>query len=530
MPLPTDSSDWFSFLEEAWSVESLSPEPPGVVVKTDADLWRIWRIAADLDLDLQNFDSWLSGIISQKSQRRTLAETIAGCLGLAGKIRLELEAGAVQRCAKCAGVMTTVKWREATSTAQRNFPDLRFVCVEPIKLLGDEKLKNSFSLQMYLEILGSERVVLDGKLVSRGALESDLLNSPFSKSAKWHDELKVVLATEPEESWAGEIVGVNPEREVVFRQEITRDSVCSTCGRVEDSEEFSADSLARADATELALWYWGDKKLTEILEWTVADLIAEFGLQADFNLEVLGSLGLLQFRAFLHAGDLVRADAFNLWVYMHAEQRGGRDLLAFDVPRAREVAGRALISDLLKTSGSRLFIDDGSHARFFEASSDHKNSFYRCIWGRARGCIARRVGVFDRVVAPFFETSEGRLSGVRAASFSSIGCLRCEDKLCKSCCGSGVQERYWGLKSGGVTLKEFMCLPLSAAAQLPGFGAVREILEKLVALGFGSLSLGSAEMVRTSPAWNGYEIYVADLLAGRVRGGWGEIEEILKPL
>jgi hypothetical protein len=57
--------------------------------------------------------------------------------------------------------------------------------------------------------------------------------------------------------------------------------------------------------------------------------------------------------------------------------------------------------------------------------------------------------------------------------------------------------------------------------------SVRELLLRLVELGFGDLSLGGTKMVRESPSWFGYETYVADLLRGTIRGDPTELKSLL---
>jgi hypothetical protein len=530
MRQPTGSSgsasEWFQIIKEAWELESLGHEPPGLVVKADPDLWELWRRAQKTGVLLENFDLWLGHLVAMEMVQ--LNVSVGHQLGLVERVTSIFSDAAIRRCLKCGGELLKRGWREIIKDAQATFPGRRFVCAEHIALPSDDSLKRSFSLEKYLDIFGSERVVIDGRVFHRSEVESEVLKTPFSSSEKWHRELMVVTASEPHDRWVGVVLGVDDSKYVVCRYDVLAGGLCKTCGQESDFADFD---LSRALFTEEARsWRFGETLFSDIRNWSVDDTISHLGLQEFYDLSVIRALGLGNLRAFQEIAELSRDEAFCVWSYVSLVRRSGADLLAFDIPGAGNVAVRQEIVRMLQAKGIRLFLDPGSSKRFFSAEDrDLKTTQerYRCSWLRSRGCLAHRLGVFEVLVSPFFETAEGRQVGVRAASFASVGCKSCLRDDCANCDGSGVVDRFSDLVFWGLSLKEYMRKPIRELSTFIPQESVRELLLRLVELGFGDLSLGGTKMVRESPSWFGYETYVADLLRGTIRGDPTELKSLL---
>lgn len=483
----------------------------------------VWQVITRANLvgrQISVFDVWLESFLEENL--RGVEKTVAAALGARGVVESWFK-GAQKGCGKCNGVVSRSNWREVTLSAEARFPGLKFYCAENIGST-DGKF-SSLSLLECLDIFGAERAVIDGKLVLKSGMESDLLESSLRISRGWQDELMVVLGWEPGDDWCGFVLGVDSERKVLFREEVTAAGRCSVCGVEVAVEPFDfAKFLDQPGET----WLVEGKSCARFRDYSVGDFYAEQSARRELARRVgVAELGLLQ-----NVVDLSREQAFGLWAFLQAGIESGRVLVSFDVPSGGRSGEREAIVEQVVANSGWLVMDEESGARFFEVQKRREGGVlgerrYRCSWGRQRGPLAYRLGIFEKVVAPFFESAEARVSGVTRGSYAAVGCKECVGQSCRRCRGVGVLERFCGLKALGLELGQWMRLPIEEAAGAAR-GEVGELLRRLVALGFGKMTLGGCGFKRESPVWFGYEWYVREVLGGS-NGNSTELTALLPP-
>ena len=337
----------------------------------------------------------------------------------------------------------------------------------------------------------------------------------------------VIERESPVNDWTGEVLGVDSNRVVVVREEVSAAGRCERCGGVEVGEQL--DVVKELHQVEPGRWKLDNHPLEEVVGWSIGRFVENFGelvVGGAARYTQMKDFGVDELNLFGECRELTRDGLFTLWAYRALGVEGAREALAFDIPRATAVKRREYLVAILRDRRGHLFTDKESNERFFVERSDSAKSttgsvdagkYYRCQWSRARGGLAKRLGVFDEVVGPFFATAEGRLCGVRSGSFASVGCRSCEREICKECGGSSVQARYAKLGRFGLELGDFMRRRISDLVDITE-GEIREILVKLVNFGFGDLSLGGVQGLQDRPSAFGYEVFVRDSLRGEVKG------------